>query len=58
MGETIKISFKKHESELYDSIMKRCELIGVSGWMKQAAKEKIEREEQPKKKCGIPNIKI
>jgi hypothetical protein len=45
----IEVSFKRKpkELELYFRIEKRCNFIDVSGWLKEAAMEKLEREENP-----------
>lgn len=41
----IQVSFKQEELHLLDEIEKRCQYIKQSDWMKQAAAEKIAREE-------------
>lgn len=43
----IQISFKDDEMELYYRIVARCKLMGKSGWCKEAALEKLEREDNP-----------
>lgn len=49
MGENkscvIPVSFKKDELDLYYKIDIRCKLISKSGWLKEAAMEKLMREE-------------
>lgn len=41
----IEVSFKKKEYELYCRICMRCEFINLAGWLKEAAIEKLERED-------------
>lgn len=43
----IQISFKDDELDLYYRIETRCKLAGKSGWLKEAALEKLEREDNP-----------
>lgn len=41
----IQVSFKEDELNLYHKIILRSKLLTNSGWMKEAALEKLEREE-------------
>ena len=55
----IQVSFKEEEMELYHNIILRCKLLGKSGWMKEAAMEKLAREESGQTNntmqvCNIP----
>jgi hypothetical protein len=50
----IRVSFKHDEMQLYNDIMQYCNLIGLSGWMKQAALEKLERDKD--KKANYTNV--
>ena len=43
----IQVSFKDDELELFYRIQMRCKLTGKSGWFKEAALEKLEREDHP-----------
>jgi hypothetical protein len=43
----IEMSFKKNELDLLYRIKRRCKYTCESGWLKEAAYEKLEREEHP-----------
>lgn len=45
MKDILPVYFSKDEKDLQEKIELRCKHISRSGWMKQAAAEKIEREE-------------
>jgi hypothetical protein len=42
--KTIVVTFKRTEEQLYSDIIKSCEFIKYSDWMKIAAREKLERD--------------
>jgi hypothetical protein len=44
---SIEVSFGQKELELYYRIKRRCMYINIAGFMKEAAYEKLEREENP-----------
>ena len=57
--KTIRVTFKDTdlENNLHDEILKSCEIIGQSAWMKQAAIEKLEREKQGIEKVTVQSTK-
>lgn len=51
----LEVSFKEKELDLMYAIKTRCHLNGISGWMKEAAYEKLEREKNPELYFSNPN---
>jgi hypothetical protein len=58
MRRDINVSFKddSEEDQLYDRIIKECKttFLGQSGWMKLAAREKLERDHGSSKSDNKP----
>jgi hypothetical protein len=54
----IEISFKVSELELLYRIKVRCKYMSISSWLKEAAYEKLEREENPDSFYSQPPTKL